>query len=435
VVAAGLAVAGPLGFGSPSGNRFVSGAGSFPRWRALSLPTDAPLRWLAALGSGQLAAVDRDGTFWIFDVVESGVRVAARYGEVGGADGPPVVVSLDRERTGAAFVGRDGRLVVWSDGSLRSYDVGAALSRLTVPTPVTLAGRVWDDLLAVAADGAVVLIGGLPGAPRVVSRLPIRALPDARITVGDLDGDGQLEGVVLTDPTSRYAHAALGDALEAASLTVIGLSANGLAVRARLVLAAPVVFEDLVPLIASLDGGLPVVLVARSSAEHGAAVVALALKDSSLVVHAESPAIGQGYRWSHVVAVAPLSSDGISEVLAVRAPHVGGLLTAYRRRAGVLVPVAHAGGFASHALGSRNQDQALVADLAGRGRPEIVVPRKARDVLVGLELEGARLVERWSYALGSPIESNLVAADLDGDGLLDLAVADRRGLHVLLSVR
>jgi len=119
----------------------------------------------------------------------------------------------------------------------------------------------------------------------------------------------------------------------------------------------------------------------------------------------------------------------------VRAPHVGGLLTAYRRRAGVLVPVAHAGGFASHALGSRNQDQALVADLAGRGRPEIVVPRKARDVLVGLELEGARLVERWSYALGSPIESNLVAADLDGDGLLDLAVADRRGLHVLLSVR
>ena len=32
-------------------------------------------------------------------------------------------------------------------------------------------------------------------------------------------------------------------------------------------------------------------------------------------------------------------------------------------------------------------------------------------------------------------ESNLVAADLSGDGLVDLAVADRRLLHVFLSVR
>ncbi|HUG36914.1 MAG TPA: hypothetical protein VML54_08200, partial [Candidatus Limnocylindrales bacterium] len=118
MVAAGLAMAGPLGLRDPSGNRVVSGTGSFPRWHALSLPTDAPLRWLVALRLGQLAAIDREGTFWVIDVAESGARVAARYGEVAGADGPPVTVSLDRERTGVAFVGRDGRLAVWSDGSL-----------------------------------------------------------------------------------------------------------------------------------------------------------------------------------------------------------------------------------------------------------------------------------------------------------------------------
>jgi hypothetical protein len=33
------------------------------------------------------------------------------------------------------------------------------------------------------------------------------------------------------------------------------------------------------------------------------------------------------------------------------------------------------------------------------------------------------------------VQSNLLVHDLDGDGLLDLAVADRRGLHVFLSVR
>jgi hypothetical protein len=56
-------------------------------------------------------------------------------------------------------------------------------------------------------------------------------------------------------------------------------------------------------------------------------------------------------------------------------------------------------------------------------------------VLAGLELAGDRFVERWAVDLKSPVSSNLVAGDLDGDGLLDLAVADHRAVHVLLSAR
>jgi hypothetical protein len=86
-------------------------------------------------------------------------------------------------------------------------------------------------------------------------------------------------------------------------------------------------------------------------------------------------------------------------------------------------------------MGSRNLDQALLADMDGNGRPEVVLPRQTRDVLAALEIERARLVERWSIVFRSAIESNLVAADLDGDGLLDLAVADRGGLYVFRSQR
>ena len=75
---------------------------------------------------------------------------------------------------------------------LRTFDVGSPLSRLTFPVPVTLEGKAWDDLLAVAADGALVLIGGLPSAPRVLSRVDAHALPDARITLGSLDGSAGL---------------------------------------------------------------------------------------------------------------------------------------------------------------------------------------------------------------------------------------------------
>jgi len=426
----------PLPQGDASGNRVAAGKGSFPRWQALSLQTEAPLRWLVALPPHRLAAVDREGTLWIFEVSRAGLGVAARYGEVASPDGPPATVGLGGQKRGLALVARDGRLIVWADGGLRSYDVGTPLSRLTVPTPIPLGSDEWDDLLAVAADGAVLLIGNLPAGPRVVSRVGVRALPDARITVADLDGDGAPEAVVLSDPTERYAHGALGDSLEAAAITVIGLSPNGLSIRARYVVPAPAVLEDLVPVI--VPGGeaaQPLVVVARSSPQLGAAVVALGWKDGALLPLAEGPPIGQGQRWTHVLGAADLSGEGGTDIVAVRTPHIGGVLTAYRRRGGALVPVAQASGYSSHVFGSRNQDQALIADFDGNGRREVVLPRQSREALAALELEGGRFTERWTLALRSPVESNLVAADLSGDGLLDLAVADRRWLHVFLSVR
>ena len=152
-----------------------------------------------------LAAVDRDGALVIFEIAASGLRVAARYGGVASPDGPPLVVRLDHAQTGVVLVAPDGRLLVWSDdGALRGYDVGGPLSSATVPTPITFEDRVSHDLLAVAQDGAVVLIGGLAaGGPRAVARLDARALRDARITVADLDGDGAIEAVVLSDVTDR----------------------------------------------------------------------------------------------------------------------------------------------------------------------------------------------------------------------------------------
>jgi hypothetical protein len=145
--------------------------------------------------------------------------------------------------------------------------------------------------------------------------------------------------------------------------------------------------------------------------------------------------MGQSDRWIHLIGVADLSGDGVPELIAVATPHLDGVLTAYRRSGGALVPIARAPGYGSHAIRSRNLDQALIADLDGDGLPEVVVPRLSREVIAGLHLRGERFVERWAVDLKSPISSNLVAADLDGDGLLDLAVAVPRGLHVFLSVR
>ncbi len=430
----GGAAAWPLSFGRPSGNRVAAGKGTFPRWQAFGIATEVPMRWVVVLGRERLAAVDRDGTLWILDAGRAGLSVAARYGESVSPDAPPAVVDLDEDQRGLALIGRDGRLTLWSEGTLRSYDVGAPLSRLSFPLPARLAGQRWDDLLAVAADGAVVLIARLSSAPRIVSRVEGRALPDARITLDDLDGDGMPEAVVLTDPTERHGHGVLGDRIEAAGVSVIGITPFGLSLRSRHVLATAV-FEDLVPVLAPLsEGGRPVVLVARSAPETGAVVAALGWREGSLVPVAETPAVKGGLEWVHVIGAANLGGDATPEIVAVRMPQPGGVLTAYRRTGAIFATVAQVPGFASHAAGSRNQDQALLADLDGNGRPEVILPRQSRVALAALELESGRWVERWSVTLRGPIESNLGASDVDGDGLLDLVFADRHTLYVFFSL-
>lgn len=439
LVAAALdapALAGPLTFGAAGANRVISGRGSFPRLVVLSLAGDVPFRWVVSLPPKRLAAIDAGGTLWIFGVTPTELQVLERYGEVASAEAPPAVAALGEGRKAVLAVSSEGRLLVWSEGVLRAFDVGSPLSRFTFPVPVNLGGKSWDDLLAVAADGAVLLIGGLPSAPRVVSRADAQALPDARITVGSVDGTTPVQAVVLSEGTDRYRHGVLGDKVEATSVTVIDVAANALAVRSRYVVKPPAVIEDLIAMLAPIGEGTRAALVmVKSVARQGSSVLVLGWREGALDVLAEGPALGQSNRWVHVIAAADVTGDRVPALIAVNAPHVAGVLVAYERRAASLVPVAKALGYASHALGSRNEDQAVLADLSGTGRPEVILPRQSRDVLAGLELSNGRWEEQWALQLASPLQSNLLVDDLDGDGLLDLVVADRRALHLFLSVR
>jgi len=241
---------------------------------------------------------------------------------------------------------------------------------------------------------------------------------------------------VLSDRTERYRHGILGDKIEASALTVVTVAPNALAIRFRYVVRAPAVIEDLIPIVAPVgEGRRPALVVVKSAPRQGSSVLVLGWREMGLEPLAEGPTFGLSNRWVHVIGAADVTGDGIPELLAVNTPHFSGVLVAYERHAASLIPLAKALGYSSHVLGSRNQDQAVIADMSGNGRLEVILPRQSRDVLAALELSNGRWEERWALQLVGPVQSNLLVDDLDGDGLLDLAVADRRGLHVFLSVR
>ncbi len=107
---------------------------------------------------------------------------------------------------------------------------------------------------------------------------------------------------------------------------------------------SPLVLEGIAPIWADLDGdGVREILATLSDAIEGARVVVYA-EDGSVI--AEGPAVGQGNRWRHQIAVAPFGPQGELELAVVLTPHIGGVVEFYalrmaardrRRNAGVHV--------------------------------------------------------------------------------------------------
>src|SRR5262249_56105877 len=115
-----------------------------------------------------------------------------------------------------------------------------------------------------------------------------RGVAGARIGVGRLDGGTAVEGVVLCEGTERYRHGALGEKVEAASVTVIDVAANALAIRFRYVVKPPAVIEDLIPVLAPIGEGTRAALVmVKSAARQGSAVAVLGGRAGGLATLAD----------------------------------------------------------------------------------------------------------------------------------------------------
>jgi hypothetical protein len=227
--------------------------------------------------------------------------------------------------------------------------------------------------------------------------------------------------VALTGPTGRYPHGAIGDELEAAAISI--RDADGQV--SRIGVPAEAVVEGTSALLADLVGQArqPQIVVTVSDRDEGARLVVYGL-DGELI--AASEPIGLGFRWLHQIGSGPVGPNGEVEIIAVRTPHIGGIVEAYRLVDGRLDRVASHPGYSSHRLGSANLDMALLADADGDGQLELVVPTQDLGSLGVLTriAEGFELLA--TLPLGGTLATN-VAATSDEDGHLVLAAGTEHG--------
>ena len=127
--------------------------------------------------------------------------------------------------------------------------------------PVVLIGAGW---FRVHADGNRYRLVATAGPSQLP--LPLHALPDGIIA----EGSREVARAWLADPTNRYDHGVLGDAIEAESVVVERRDGR----RDVVTLSPDAVFEDLRPRIAPL-GGSDKVVVVKSYLARGSALAVI----------------------------------------------------------------------------------------------------------------------------------------------------------------
>ena len=194
------------------------------------------------------------------------------------------------------------------------------------------------------------------------------------------------------EPTDRYPHGVLGDAIEHATLRVTFSDGRQASVR----WPDTIVFEDISPRLVDLDGdGAPEVIVVESHERRGARLAVYAANAGRLRLSASTPFIGTRFRWLAPVGAADLDGDGAIEIAYVDRPHLAKTLRIWRYGrdgAGVeLAPVAEVAGVTNHRIGE--------VDIAGGIRscdevPEMIVASADWTRLVAVRLQDGRLTQR-----------------------------------------
>ncbi len=225
-------------------------------------------------------------------------------------------------------------------------------------------------------------------------------LPDGEVATGNK----QIRKVWLIEPTTRYNHGVIGDAIEAGGLQVE--MDSGVIHTYQLPMDS--VFEDRYPRLADLDDdGMDEIYLVRSYLDSGAALSIFEASDSGLTLQAQTSAIGTSHRWLNPVGAGDLSVPGQTEIAVILMPHLYGTLVTYRYDGRKIVETFRGGRYSNHKIGSRNIGKSAVIDINNDGIDEIIIPAIDHYSLNIISLKNHKITELQTFHYESIIESDL----------------------------
>ena len=218
-------------------------------------------------------------------------------------------------------------------------------------------------------------------------------LPDGRVDTTEERGD--IEEAWYSEPTRRYRHGVLGDAIEAAALKVRTFRGETYTFR----LPSTEVFEDITPRIADLDGdGTNEVISILSSRQDGASVAVFGLVGNAFVKKAQSKFIGRSNRWLNIAGIDHFASRRAKQIAIVETPHLAGVfkLLFISTTSSQLLSNTRVPGFSNHQIGSRELRLSAVGNLDNDGLADLVLPSLDRRLLyiISPTRRGVKLLSR-----------------------------------------
>ena len=188
------------------------------------------------------------------------------------------------------------------------------------------------------------------------------------------------------EPTTRYAHGVLGDAVEWGALVLE--TDGGRKVRVRLPEAR--VFEDTAPRVIDIDADGDAEVIAVESDQRLGARLSVYGADGLV---ASGDFIGRSFRWLAPVGIgaADLDGDGQIEFAYVDRPHLAKTLRILRQDGERLVVIASLEGVTNHRIGE--SDIAGGIRDCGRG-PEMIVATANWSQVVAVTFDGQGFATR-----------------------------------------
>ena len=232
-------------------------------------------------------------------------------------------------------------------------------------------------------------------------------LPDGRVTTGS----GDIVEAWYTEPTTRYAHGVLGDAIEAGTLKVKNNRGETYTFR----LPSTEVFEDIAPRLADLDGdGRTEVITLLSSQFDGGSIAVFNLNGNAFTKIAQTPFIGRSNRWLNIAGIDNFGGNRRPDIAVVVKPHLTGELSFWRFRNGRLTRIAGAAGFSNHFIGSNELRLSAIADVNNNQIPDLILPSLARDQLIAVGLQGQRFAELARVQMPARINRAIAVRENNG---------------------